>query len=133
MNYPVDRCVDSPTLNPHSARVVNKNRFEEDHHWRPQYDPKPPALPRSQGAKRKYEIRCGNSTYEDFYGMDARCGAEPSLSAPIVPMSASRPFGLFPEVSAQPYPVCELISRQFGHNMDEGRTFKAVFEGPTVL
>jgi hypothetical protein len=133
MNYPIERMWHDPTLSPHRTRVLNKNRFEEDHHWRSQYDPKPPALPRTQGARRKYQIRTGTSTYEDFLGMDSRCGAEPSLSSPIVPMSVGRPFGQFPIVPQEPYPVSDLVRKQFGHNMDLGRGNKAIFEGETCL
>jgi hypothetical protein len=133
MHYPVDRMWHHPTLSPNTARVVNQRRFEEDHNWRPQFDPRPPALPRTQGARRKYQIKTGTSTYEDFLGMDARCGAEPSRSSPIVPMTVARPFGLFPAVEQDPYPVSEAISRQFGHNMDFGRANKAIFEAETCL
>jgi hypothetical protein len=62
-------------LSPRRTRVVNRKRFEEDHHWGAGFEPKPPSLTRNQSARRKYEIRCGNSSYEEFHGMDARCGA----------------------------------------------------------
>jgi hypothetical protein len=133
MNYPVDTCAVHPTLNPRSARVMVKKKFEEDHFWHPSHDPTPPSVPRTMGARRSYEVKCGRSTYQDFFDPDARCGAEPILSAPIVPSAPRRPFGTFPLVTRDPYPVSEVVTRQFGHNNELGRANKEIFEAETCL
>jgi hypothetical protein len=80
MSYPIAKGINHPTLSPRRTRVVKRKRFEEDHHWGAGFEPKPPSLTRNQSARRKYDIRCGNSSYEEFHGMDARSGAEPSVS-----------------------------------------------------
>jgi hypothetical protein len=47
--------------------------------------------------------------------------------------SAVKPFGLFPEVKAELYPVSELMSQQFEHHNEERRIMKSMFAGKTVL
>jgi hypothetical protein len=132
--YPLDGLWNHPTLSPNSAREVVAARALEDHLFRPQYDPKPPSTPRTMGAKMKYAVKTGTSTHRYYYGMDYRCGAEPSVSPPVYPLSVHTPWAVFPSETAPiVYPVSEHIRRQAFTNARMAKEFKAIFEGETCL
>jgi hypothetical protein len=133
MCYPVDHLFDHPTLSPQSARVSAKRTFEEDHLFCHGYDPTPPSVPRTQGARRKSLIRTGTTTSEDFYGMDYRCGAEAKPVEPFLPASSGTPFARFPVVEPEPAPLSQAILAQSRTNARMCKDYRAVFEGPTCL
>jgi hypothetical protein len=132
--YPYDHLYTHPTMSPQSARVVTKAKDEEDHLNRPSYDPKPPSTPRTQGARVKYVVKTGDSTHRYYYGMDYRCGAEPSISRPMKPLEISQCFASFPaETHPLVYPVSDVIRQQAFTNTRMGKDNKAIFEAETCL
>jgi hypothetical protein len=132
--YPVDHLYKHPILSPQSARVVTKAKDNEDHLNRPGYDPTPPTTPRTQGARMKYVVKTGQSTSRYYYGMDYRCGAEPSVSPPVKPIERSTPFALFPgETHPVVYPVSDVIRQQVITTRRMGKANKAIFEAETCL
>jgi hypothetical protein len=124
----------SLTLNPHSARQLMSKKMQEDHMFRSSYDPAPSLTPRTQGAKMKFQIRTGDSSYRAFYGPDYNCGAEPKVSHLMKPLEMGQAFASFPaQTEPLECPVSPIIQRQAVLNTQYGKAYRDIFESPTCL
>ena len=130
--YPYDTNPPSPRLTPRVQARLFHDTMSEDHMEKNTYVPTKPGTPRVKRPTNADSHK--HTTYNDFYSIDARQGALPSLSKPFLPTPHTQPFSSMPLVEGRQYKYTnEMIKDQINKNKGAFIAYKNLSYAKTML
>ena len=130
--YPYDTNPSSPRLTPRVQAKLFQDTMAEDHMEQNTYVPTKPGTPRVRKPTNADSLK--HTTYNDFYSIDARNGALPSLSKPILPATHTQPFTSMPLVEGRQYKYSnEMIRDQISKNKNAFIAYRNLSYAKTML